>query len=886
MKKSTKIISLILAVVMVFSASCISAAASAIPAAAQDSIENLIQNKNLAELVGWLITNLNDAKGNITGTVLRLVYEFVGDKIGGEGKDTFSMTDEQLATTLLDWLDANLPEWTKSISEQEWLDPVQNLLGITLDLKSVDGILETVRSVCNKVNKDDLVGAALGDLKGLKGSALEGVKRAPGGDIKVIHALLQWVNDNQKFIKSFIIGGIGSNGIKLGSATTSLINRFYSLENINKIVRGIPDFAKGWIYLLVDGYAEKPDIQDNPKGGWGASPYASYTADELLASALINVINDDYKHSSDDELKVVPQTETKEVLGLTFYGMLTKYGPDLYARFAVDFLNGTLKDLIGKLKDYPEAAKAFNMNYEFKNDSFKAVFAGASSTGFLGQFNNILGVIFKTVLSDSAYRAIAFKDGGNSELNGNLTRVCRYVLPVLAKYSKELKFDFTKFTEASVKDMELPEMAVGVLKIFFPTWFEDGYGKEKDLLKNAETLAQMGVVAMKYVLAFPGLQGFFKNGFSAEDLTKDITAAKIAELDDETCIELAAGIGARLGAYALDQRKDVTHFTLNKDAAKWTWQELCDEIVDWAINFVKGIPAVAVDHIEAEMGKLDGNGPFYKINVILNELIDFSFLSDVNDETFKLDSETLLFDTILKNGLNFDLASIIKVFEVNTNTGNVLNGKVIPGVISIVDRLLTALFSHTCGSAAEFQKEFDCTHAIAGTYDTNNGHYNADVKEVANYDSHEYVEIPELNKEPTCSEKGVRHYECSKCGEVKEDAISATGKHDFQYVSTDEKNGVIIYKCSVCQKEKTEIIESPIPENLCDVTGDGKYGADDARLALRASVKLEVYAEDSAEFKAADVDGNGTIGADDARTILRLSVKLENLDDIKAKYAA
>ena len=100
MKKSTKLISLLLAVVMVFSASFVSVSASAIPSAAQGSIEQLIQNKNLAELVGWLLTNLNEAKGNITGTVLRLVYEFAGDNIGGQGKDTFNMTDEQLAKTL------------------------------------------------------------------------------------------------------------------------------------------------------------------------------------------------------------------------------------------------------------------------------------------------------------------------------------------------------------------------------------------------------------------------------------------------------------------------------------------------------------------------------------------------------------------------------------------------------------------------------------------------------------------------------------------------------------------------------------------------------------------------------------------------------------------
>ena len=850
MKKSTKLISLILAVVMVFSASCISVAASAIPSAAQGSIEQLVQNKNLAEIVGWLITNLNAAKANITGTVLRLVYLFAGDNIGGKDKNTYDMSDEQLAKTLLDWLDANLPEWTKDITEQDWWGTVQSIvgvLGVDLDLKSVNGILNTVYTLCNKVNNDPIVGAAVGDLKGLNGSALKGVQRTNGGDMKVIYAVLQWVNDNQKFVKSFVIGGISKDGITLGSAVMNIIGD--SLDDINTIVRNIPDFAKAYIYLLIDGYAEKPDIKKNPKGGWGTSPYAGYTADEMLASALINLINDSYKHSRDDALVVVPQADAKEVLDLSFYGLLAKYGPDLYSRFAVDFLNGTLKDLIGKLKDYPEAAKAFNMNYTFTKDSFNAAFADANSTGFLGQFNNIICIILKTILSDDAYKAIAPKTGTNEELNGNLTKMCRYVLPILATYSGNLGFDFTKFTADAVKDMELPEMAVAVLKIFFPTWFKDAYAKEPDLVKNAQTIAQLGVVAMKYVVMNPDLLNWFTNNFSVNDLTKEITADKIAEMDNKTCEELAAGIGARLGAYALDEQKEYTHFNLNANAAGWTWEELCDDIVDWAINFIKGFPAVAVKHITAKMGELDGYGPFYKINVILNELIDFSFLSNVNDATFRLDFETLLFDTILENAFNFDVAAILKVFEVNNKEGNFLNGPVIKGVIGVVDRILTALFSHTCGASGDFEKELDCTHALTGSYDKFNGHYLGTPTNKA-IDTHNFVVQADKKIEATCGAQGTEFFKCDKCGEEKTETIPATGAHTWELTEEDKAMGIQVYTCSVCGEEKIENVEpeETVPANLCDV------------------------------------DGNSKIESADARKILRLSVKLENMDDIKAQY--
>ncbi len=61
-----------------------------------------------------------------------------------------------------------------------------------------------------------------------------------------------------------------------------------------------------------------------------------------------------------------------------------------------------------------------------------------------------------------------------------------------------------------------------------------------------------------------------------------------------------------------------------------------------------------------------------------------------------------------------------------------------------------------------------------------------------------------------------------------------------------------------------------------DVNGDGKITADDARLALRYSAKLEKLNE--AAVTAADADKNGTVTAEDARKILRVSAKLDAFD--------
>ena len=64
---------------------------------------------------------------------------------------------------------------------------------------------------------------------------------------------------------------------------------------------------------------------------------------------------------------------------------------------------------------------------------------------------------------------------------------------------------------------------------------------------------------------------------------------------------------------------------------------------------------------------------------------------------------------------------------------------------------------------------------------------------------------------------------------------------------------------------------------LGDVDGNGKIEAADARLALRASVKLETLTAE--QTLAANVDGDAFVTSADARLILRAAVKLETLPD-------
>ncbi|MBQ6118490.1 MAG: dockerin type I repeat-containing protein [Clostridia bacterium] len=105
--------------------------------------------------------------------------------------------------------------------------------------------------------------------------------------------------------------------------------------------------------------------------------------------------------------------------------------------------------------------------------------------------------------------------------------------------------------------------------------------------------------------------------------------------------------------------------------------------------------------------------------------------------------------------------------------------------------------------------------------------------------------------------------------------IAANGAKERMSIRVE--NGYIIFKADsfsvyavVDTSSKTDFVPG-------DVDGDGEVTSGDARLALRASVKLETYESGSAPFLAADADGNGVIESSDARLILRASVKLEAL---------
>ena len=136
----------------------------------------------------------------------------------------------------------------------------------------------------------------------------------------------------------------------------------------------------------------------------------------------------------------------------------------------------------------------------------------------------------------------------------------------------------------------------------------------------------------------------------------------------------------------------------------------------------------------------------------------------------------------------------------------------------------------------------------------------------------------------SCVTAGTRTAYCSVCRKAIRTEYVAPSDHLYGPATivtpvTLRTPGVETYVCTVCGEEKTVDVPAPV---YGDIDGDGKVTANDARLALRASVQLETLTY--AQIVAGDIDHTGAVESADARYILRFAVALDVPDTVMKQY--
>ena len=912
MKTSKKIISVILAVIMVIGTAS-TAFAGAIDTT--KSVDKLIEQENIANVAEYLLKSINNRKDDITGTVLRLAFLFLKNEDLNAfiaGRDVTQLSDEQNAEILVKWLNKVLQDNTTAITEAKWYGLAKAacaFLGIKLDLSNIDGAIRTLHDACEKCANPGLIGVAIdfADLGKLNGKALKDVSVKNKGNLGVVKALINWLSDNTYVIKRLIMSQLNAGSL----------NDTIKINDINAKVKEFigKDVILDKMYRLVYGGAKD--------GDFATSMYKDYTADQLLAAGFIKMMK---CIDATNPANKIEKSECDEALSMSVYQLIAKYGPVFLENYKfkkdgktiIEKLNSVFKGLIDALMKEEAVDAETKARFDFKeftNADFNAIFENLENDGILNQFNNICCLVAKKILSDAAYNELGLTTGGNEYLNENLTKICRYTLPAIAKVGTIGGIDFTAFNADAVNNMSLAEMGAAVLKLFFPTWFKENIATATDAVNNAKTIDQLAVIAAKLALT---TEKWMK--WAGENTLKEpakVNLNTVSSMNSAACKEAILKMGAEVAAIALDHNSKSTHFTLDENREGWTYVTYLNTIVNWGINFIKGIPAV----LSCEKFYDDTTNPFYKINVALNELVNFSFV-DAGDATFKLDIETLLFDKLLGNLFNMDLAGVLNTFKKNDKKDNILNGTIVSGVVSVLDKALTAMFEHSCTVTKTIVKKAlgNCVYQdYSYSFCAANGHYTAAPKETGNeYTKHEFSNWITI-KAGVCgaTEKGLRRRTCSVCERTEEDTIIKNNDHLWKVVAevapTAESDGYKLWGC-VCGAEDKEILpklaatEITVTQNdHLKVNKDGiivtdtsvaanaaAFGTNASLVKGNASVenmvatgmRLVLDANGTSLIKEiavlGDIDGNGEISVGDARSVLRAAVALDILTGVKA----
>ena len=842
MKMSKKILSVVLSVVLVLGTVAFAFAADR----DVSSIENYLSNNNLGVVAETLLTDLNDRKEEITPTALALVFQFVND-LKESYPDYKDAETEDLAKALIAYLDKVLADANLNSNTDSFAGVVK-LLGIkNLDLNSVDGIIGTLVDAAPLLGKKALTG----DLSSLsvkaltvggKGKTALSTKNSDALDI--IYGLFGFLGDknNISLIKTALQGKLS-----LGSLGGVLkIEDKKADDYINDMVKTLPGMLKGLLYDFL--LAEKKDADGKSVPAYADSAYTSFTADELLAAAFINVVsNKDYFKSGEEKVvKAVSKADADKILEKSIYEIIAEYADGVIEAYALDPLNNNLKELInGALQGKDDLAalnKIFNMDYSFTAEDLAISKYGES--GIFENLNNILVSIFNVILSEDAKAAANLQTGDNSKIDANLNGVLAYALNAFATTNggNFAGIDFSGFTADVIKSMSTEDMAVKVLGLFFDGWFG------APAPASADTLEKLGAyAAVSAVEKWMPDAGLPVDSYKA--LVFDGSAVKNVTTQ-AYWYDTIATIGLDVATYWLDQWDSTTR-AFQPDPTDKTWTDKADTIVTWALNYIAGIPAVADGLADAPYGAA------YKANVLLNELFPLSFLNGCGDgATFVCDVENLLMNKVFPAITDLSFKTLSDVFAKNDAKDNPFNKPFVSSTIEFIDHLIFALFEHTDDTATGATKaatNWSKGYTI-GKYDKVSGRY----IDAATDEQPEIAIVTETGADTPSEPKTEPKPTEPKPTEPKPTEPKPTEPKPTEPKPTEPK--------------PTE--PKPPVGMKGDANLDGKVLANDARLVLRVSARLETL--EGQGFINCDLNGDGKLLAGEARKILRFSAKLES----------
>lgn len=760
--------------------------------------------------------------------------------------DNAALTAEQVADLALDYVDSDV---MYSINKGKKLD--LSILG-SIRTDTIDHMLADVYDLYDgfwwAIGK-----GLLGDCKNLDLSMLKNVQRS-GGDLNVIYALLKLIgcDNNAKILKKAGKGIGTSDGLSLG-----LIKSFLGddLDEINGYITNLDEVLAKTLYdeLLYGSYAYQGKEKSKNITNFSTEIADANTVDKSLSVAVNNLLStpQDYKWEGegDDKVKVWNENSivsrkfvenydslkinlnSDSVLGIVdklFDAAVAEFGPTylnndvkklLMEAVGVDFVrlddekDAKLIDTIKKSADYVDVAGsdvrendkvtvsdklASVQNYlcdaqlwqvdgvwyfrdyqkitqkdadgnaildengnevRVKQDRFfKADLSGANEFydainwdytvdasfitkattidtygSLFGSLNHILYQVLNTavnkdVISQQELDAL-WVDGANSNLNGNIERVAKYILKnytrrVFGKSSEYVDPETGKATAAFAAKVDTSSL-IGLVEYIGLPMFGDAMPQlilpENGLegVADNQKLYAFGAAILREFMT----QIAAERNYDSYIFTNINGDRKFVTHTSEEWLNLLLNMGMDI-AYeytnkALVDFVDDAWPTEGITADRW--KGMLNKLIDWAVDYIGDSSSSVLVGLEgSEINKYDE--PLDKISYALNKILPLGFISGCsgtigtgeNATTVAFSLQACLDNVIRPLIEDLDIAAVISLFGRDNSTSkngtyNILTDKnTVSMILDLANRILGLVLG------VDLLDTTNCTTALSG----------------------------------------------------------------------------------------------------------------------------------------------------------------------------
>ncbi len=715
--------------------------------------------------------------------------------------DNAKLSAEQVADIALDLVDQLLID----------ADILLDITVLKIDLRGLDTAADSLYSASSGFLWAIAKGL-LGDAGDLNFSALKNLKRS-NGDIDFAMGLLKFLNDNKNIVKKAVYGIGTSNGLSLGG----IVNGLLDLDDINQYLgNNLKPMVLGLVFdaLMYGSYgmnskwddlASKPysslDVmandalyrlltvpQDYTWEGEGDDAVKVWNMDSIVskqfkdldaatAKAMINVNNNSLLSILDNILQIAMEefglpainSALKKVLmdamGVDFVEITDEVPAEVMDAFnAVDpstYINYLVKDYFFNVdgtyyycdmrtrtvtdangnpvvdeetgKELKEEVRKFykavagtgndmydlvNWDYEFTVDSLVNEEGDTVTTqqltaeygSIFGCLNHLLYIILKEAINPDVVDVDdIFMDGGNDMLNENIGNVARWAVVQYAKdiFGKSSPYvDEEGFATAEFEDMIYDEEndIIDLIAYIGLPFFEDAM-PQLIMPKNADGTFDFGtedqvlkfgaIVIREFITDITPAVNYDNYIFQSGTLTS-ATGRKFASHTQDEWVNIILNMGLDI---AYTYLSGITNFVGTIPAIGITrdrWLGMLDAIVTWGANYIgSGASSTLAGFEPNTFNTLNGGNPdvFDKLDYALNTLLPLGFISNCSGNGYAFSFEALI-DKIIAFATDFDVAGVLSLIGRGADGYyNFLKDKnVLTAVLDLVNQILALVF--------------------------------------------------------------------------------------------------------------------------------------------------------------------------------------------------